>query len=154
MDRCVTMQQREYFRLKLDPPLCADMTIVMIKGKTLEVGSTKVLIEDISGGGLRFLTHLKLPVHDQLVLQFDTEVFSQCLQMYGHIVRSAQWDVGINEYAVKLTMEEAVHREINRVVNRLAIRLRQKGALPDGSFLQGDRREYLTAIRLMEEQWM
>jgi hypothetical protein len=148
------MQKREYFRLKLDPPLCADMTIVMIKGKTLEVGSTKVLIEDISGGGLRFLTHLKLPVNDQLVLQFDTEVFSQLLQMYGHIVRSAQWDVGINEYAVKLTMEDAVHREINRVVNRLAIRLRQKGALPDGSFLRGDRREFLTAIRLMEEQWM
>ncbi|MGI6187378.1 MAG: PilZ domain-containing protein [Brevibacillus sp.] len=152
MDRLVTMHQREYFRLKLAPPLCADMTIVMIKGKTLEVGSTSVLIEDISGGGLRFLTHLKLPVHDQLVLQFETNVFSQSLKMYGHIVRSAQWDVGINEYAVKLTMEEAMHREINRVVNRLAIRLRQKGALPAGSFLQGDRREFLAAVRLREEQ--
>jgi hypothetical protein len=43
------------------------MTIVMLKGKTMKVGSADVLIEDIGGGGLRFLSDLKLPVNDQLV---------------------------------------------------------------------------------------
>lgn len=128
--------------MKLDPPLRSRMTIVMIKGKTLEVGSAEVLIEDIGGGGLRFLSDLKLPVNDQLVLQFETEVYSQQLKTYGHVVRSSPWSETIYEYAVKFTMDESAHAEVNRLVNSLAIRFRQRGSLPSGWFLQGDRKDF------------
>lgn len=84
------------------------------------------MIEDIGGGGLRFLSDLKLPVNDQLVLEFETEVFSRQLKMYGHVVRNSNWNETIYEYAVKFTMDEWAHAEINRMVNLLAIRMRQK----------------------------
>ncbi|WP_231504329.1 hypothetical protein [Brevibacillus borstelensis] len=67
MNGVINWQRRDYFRLQLVPPLCSRMTIVMLKGKTMKVGSADVLIEDIGGGGLRFLSDLKLPVNDQLV---------------------------------------------------------------------------------------
>lgn len=138
-----TGQQREYFRLKLEHALCADMTIVLVKGKSMEIGSAKVLIEDLGGGGLRFLSHLRMPASDQLVLQFETEICSQHVQMYGHVVRTNRWEDDFYEYAVRFTMEESVHQEISRLVNRLAIRFRQKGSGVDGPFWRGDRRDFL-----------
>ncbi|MFD2370258.1 PilZ domain-containing protein [Brevibacillus sp. GCM10020057] len=135
--------RREYFRLRLDPPLFADMTIVLIKGKSLEVGSAKVLIEDIGGGGLRFLSHLKMPANDQLVLQFETLLQDEPLKMYGHILRTAIWGEKFYEYAVRFTMEEAQHLEINRIVNRYVIRSRQNRQVRGEHFLQGDREQFL-----------
>ncbi|USG64320.1 PilZ domain-containing protein [Brevibacillus ruminantium] len=152
MNGVITRQQRDYFRLKLESPLCSRMTIVMIKGKSLEIGSAEVLIEDIGGGGLRFLSDLKLPVNDQLVLQFETEVFSQQLKTYGHVVRSSVWSDQIYEYAVKFTMDESAHAEINRLVNSLAIRFRQRGRLPSGRFLEGERLDYFANMKNTEQQ--
>lgn len=135
--------KREYFRLKLDPPLCANMTIVLIKGKTMEIGSTSVLIEDLAGGGLRFLSHLKMPANDQLVLQFETLIGEEKIKMYGHIVRTNSWEESFYEYAVRFTMEEAQHTEINRLVNRLAIRLRNRKGINDDRYFKGDRCQFL-----------
>ncbi|CAM5795170.1 MULTISPECIES: PilZ domain-containing protein [Brevibacillus] len=142
MNGVINWQRRDYFRLQLVPPLCSRMTIVMLKGKTMKVGSADVLIEDIGGGGLRFLSDLKLPVNDQLVLEFETEVFSRQLKMYGHVVRNSNWNETIYEYAVKFTMDEWAHAEINRMVNLLAIRMRQKSSLPSGLFWQDEKQAY------------
>ncbi|MDF2680194.1 MAG: hypothetical protein K0R47_1384 [Brevibacillus sp.] len=135
--------QRDYFRLKLEYPLCADMTIVLIKGKAMEIGSTKVLVEDLGAGGLRFLSHLKMPANDQLVLQFDSELCAEPITMYGHIVRTTLWQEEFYEYAVRFTMEESQHLEINRLVNRLAIRYRNQKEVKDGRFWKDGRREFL-----------
>ncbi|MED1793031.1 PilZ domain-containing protein [Brevibacillus nitrificans] len=139
------VHQREYFRLKLVQPLCAEMTIVLIKGKMMEIGSAHVLIEDIGAGGLLFLSHLKMPANDQLVLQFATELCGEPITMYGHIVRTGSWEESFYEYAVRFTMEEAQHLEINRLVNRLAIRYRNQKEVMDSRFWKGDRRAFLTA---------
>lgn len=138
-----TEQQRQYFRLKLDPPLCSDMTIITINGKSLETGIAEVLIDDIGPGGLRFLSSLTLPVHSQVVLQFQTELFSQTVKMHGYIVRHGKLLEGINEYGVKFTMDEDKHAELARLINRLAIRLRQGSTPSGGRFLKGDKLSFL-----------
>ena len=143
MSDSTVKHQRQFFRLKLDPPLCADMTIVLIRGKTLETGSTTVLVEDLSAGGLRFLSHLKMPPSDQLVLQFDTELAGRKLSMYGHVVRCVPWKDIFFEYAVRFTMDESQHQEINRLVNLMAIRYRNRKMGQDGRFFQGDRFVFL-----------
>lgn len=146
MNGTTVRHQREFFRLKLEPPLCADMTIVLVRGKTLETGGTVVLIEDLGAGGLRFLSHLKMPASDQLVLQFETELCAQKLTMYGHVVRCVPWDTDFYEYAVRFTMDESQHLEINRLVNLMAIRYRNKRMGYDGRFFQGCRRAFLQEL--------
>ncbi|MGF9821253.1 PilZ domain-containing protein [Brevibacillus agri] len=143
--------QREYFRLKLEHPLCADMTIVLVKGKKLEIGSAKVLVEDISAGGLRFLSHLKLPASDQLVLQFETELCAVPLKMYGHVVRSQSWEQVYYEYGVRFTMDEVQHQEVNRLVNRLAIRYRHNRGATEGRYWKGDRQAFLQELALARQ---
>jgi hypothetical protein len=147
-------QKRQYFRLQLDPPLCSDMTIVMVKGKTLEIGSAEVLIEDIGPGGLRFLSHLSLPVNPQVVLQFETEILNQRVSMHGYIARKNQLSEGIHEYGVAFTMQEAKHVELARIINRLAIRMRQRSTTPSGRFLVEDRQAFFQQRRQLELESM
>jgi hypothetical protein len=144
-------QKRQYFRLQLDPPLCSDMTIVMVKGKTLEIGSAEVLIEDIGPGGLRFLSHLSLPVNPQVVLQFETEILKQRVSMHGYVVRKNQWSEGIHEYGVAFTVEEGKRVELAQIINLLAIRMRQHLTTPSGRFLMGDRLAFLQHRRQLEQ---
>jgi len=146
MSDATLKKQRQFFRLKLDPPLCADMTIVLIRGKSLETGSTTVLIEDLSAGGLRFLSHLKMPASDQLVLQFDTELAGQKLSMYGHLVRCVPWEEIFYEYAVRFTMDESEHQKINQLVNLMAIRYRTKRIGKDSRFFHGDPKQFLLEL--------
>jgi len=137
--------QRQFYRLTLDPPLCSDMTIVQIKGKSLETGDARVLIEDLGPGGLRFLSTLSLIKSTQVVLEFKTEVMGEFLKMHGYIVRAAELTDEIMEYGVQFTMGEEEMAQISRLINRLAIRLRQNRNLPSGRFLTGDRLTFLKA---------
>jgi len=141
-----TEHRRQHFRVELNPPLCAEMTIVMIKGKALEVGTAEVLIVDIGPGGLRFKSNLRLPVHPEIVLQFETEVITSRVQMYGNIVRCSEVEDDIFEYGVQFTMAEEKHAEIARVFNRLAIRQKKSDTVPSGRFLVGDPHAYLRSI--------
>jgi hypothetical protein len=150
VDAVGAVQKREYFRLRLDPPLCSDMTIVTVKGKTLEIGSAEVLIEDIGPGGLRFLSHLSLPVTPQVVLQFETEILNQRVSVHGYVVRKNQLTEEIHEYGVAFTMQEGKHVELAQIINRLAIRMRQSSTTPSGRFLVGDRRTFLQQHRHLQ----
>jgi hypothetical protein len=143
MQKNMMENQRQFFRLVLDPPLCADMTIVRVKGKTLETGVARVLIVDLGGGGLRFQSTLQLPVTPHVVLELVTEVLGQPLKVYGCVVRSQPVEGPLMEYGMQFTMDEEKIAEISRLTNLLAIRLRQKRVQPSGRFLEGEKLAYL-----------
>jgi hypothetical protein len=143
MQKNMMVNQRQFFRLVLDPPLCADMTIVRVNGKTLETGSARVLIVDLGAGGLRFQSTLHLPVTPHVVLELVTEVLGQPLKMIGCIVRNQALEGPLMEYGMQFTMDEEKIADFSRLTNMLAIRLRQKGVLPSGRFLEGEKLAYL-----------
>ncbi|MDR9504464.1 PilZ domain-containing protein [Brevibacillus agri] len=143
--------RREHFRLKLEYPLCADMTIVLVKGRTMEIGSSKVLVQDIGARGLCFLSHLKMPASDQLVLQFEMKLCAVPLKIYGHVVRSRLWEQAFYEYGVFFTMDEIRHLEVSRLVNLLAIRYRQNRGITEGNYWKGDRQAFLRELALVSQ---
>ena len=73
----------KFFRINLDFPLSASMTLIRIHGRKVELGRTEVLVEDIGLGGLRFLSDMRLPVHRDIILEFETEILGNTIKMYG-----------------------------------------------------------------------
>ena len=59
------------------------MTLTRINGRTVDVGRTIILIEDIGLGGLCFLTDLKLTINPNIIFEFDTylERLLNCLAL-------------------------------------------------------------------------
>ena len=62
------------------------MTILSIRGKNVNVGNTKVLIENMGPGGLRFISNIRFPVEKFFILQFTTELLGEKIKVYGYPV--------------------------------------------------------------------
>lgn len=140
----VNQNLRHYFRLHLDPPLCADMTIVRVNGKMLESGVAPVLILDLGAGGLRFESNLQLPVSENVVLAFETTILQQNVKMLGYVVRCISDGVR-KEYGVKFTMDEEKIARLSQLINTLAIRKKQNREMTSSRFLTEDKDEYFAS---------
>ena len=144
MHSSVENNARHYYRLHLDPPLCSDMTIVRVNGKTLETGAASVLIVDLGAGGLRFQTNLQLPVSPNVVLEFETIILQQTIKMFGYVVRSISMSEDLTEYGVQFTMDEDKIARLSQLINTLAIRKRQNRTMTGSRFLTENRDEFLS----------
>ena len=69
--------KRNHYRLQFPYPLEAEMRLVSIAGRSMELGKSNVLIEDMSIGGLRYVSTLKLPVRGDVLFQFETEILGK-----------------------------------------------------------------------------
>ncbi|WP_138418596.1 EAL domain-containing protein [Aquibacillus sediminis] len=139
----VVENKREYFRLSFEYPLGADMTVNRVAGKKVQMGSTEVLIEDISAGGLRFISNVKLPARKDWVLSFHTEVMEQSPTMYGHIVWQHELEDGIYRYGLMFTYEEKDKENMIQLVNKLQVKLKNTPLLPNSRFIDQEKITYM-----------
>jgi diguanylate cyclase (GGDEF)-like protein/PAS domain S-box-containing protein len=135
--------KRQYFRIPLTYPLEADMTIESIGKKQLMIGSTKILIEDIGPGGLRFLSSINLPKKEDINLRFTTELFLGTFQINGHIVWSGELDDDIYQYGVKFNIDEIRREGLIKLLNNLQVKLKDKNILDNGRFISEEKISYI-----------
>lgn len=131
-------ERRRYFRLQLKTPLCAKMTLAMINNKIINTGNSEVCIKDIGPGGLRFLSHLKLPSNPNITLGFQMTISHELLYVNGKIVREYEVQPGIFEYGVRFTVSEGKRDQIIMLVNALAIAIRRKWNITHSSLCPKD----------------
>ncbi|WP_052769911.1 EAL domain-containing protein [Paenibacillus sp. IHB B 3415] len=117
---------REYFRVELTNPLVAGMTISMFKGREVDLGSTEVYLTNIGPDGLKFVMGYKLPVNDNILLKFETEILHQPTNLLGKISWTNELENGaVYEYGVQFQMEESERLELIRNLNNLEIQVRE-----------------------------
>ncbi|MGC5327191.1 PilZ domain-containing protein [Brevibacillus sp. SYSU BS000544] len=125
--------RRQYFRYELNKSMCGDVEIVQIKGQTIQSNTTKVCIEDIGPGGLRFISSLKLPVSNEIVLEFEVKMMDELVKLLGVIVRSQEMGQ-LFEYGVQFTIFDNVQNQLTQHINSMMIRLRTRANLTSCTF--------------------
>ncbi|UFJ43368.1 PilZ domain-containing protein [Brevibacillus humidisoli] len=132
------VNQRTFFRLELEPPLEAQTSIVRIKDNEIESGEAHVLVDNISAGGLGFVSNLNLPVQTEIVLEFRMRLFNQQIKPLGYIVRKAERPDGLFHYGVSFTIDEDLKALLVRLVSELQIKLRRGNNITSCDFYHGD----------------
>ncbi|WP_052947332.1 PilZ domain-containing protein [Aneurinibacillus tyrosinisolvens] len=133
---------REFFRLAFPHPLVSNVTIIQIKGNAIDSGSTKVLIEDVSFGGLRFISPMKLPVNPHVILEFETIILKQEVQLPGYVVWKKEGQNGLHEYGVRFTIDDSEFPGIIQLFNRLEIRMRRNPLVSDCWFTTESKEQF------------
>lgn len=119
------VNRRKYFRLELKNPLVAEMTIALFKGRKVELGGTEVFIPNIGPSGLKFLMGYKLPINDDIILEFKTEILNQAFTLQGNIAWSNDIEEGeVFEYGVQFQIESNEQQRLSKQLNMLAILIR------------------------------
>ncbi len=117
---------RECFQFDLINPLVAGMTISMFKGSEVDLGSTEVFITNIGTSGLIFLMGVRLPVNDDIILKFETEILNRVYELHGNIAWINEIESGeVYEYGVQLQIEEVEQLKLDRDLNLLAFKIRE-----------------------------
>lgn len=118
--------RRDFFRITFKKPLGADMSIFKVGGKKVSLGSTEVVVFDISAGGLRFLSDIKLPVKSDIVLVFETEILDEELNLYGNVVWMKHYQDEIFEYGLEFVFDEKHREAMLQLLNQLQSNIRNQ----------------------------
>jgi hypothetical protein len=113
---------RKYLRIGPEEPLYGTAGIVRVGARTVCTGSARVRILDISPGGLRFVSSLKLPADRQLILEirFQLEGTNYCLQ--GYVTHYISSEVCEFEYGFCFSEPAAELREtLKKLFGRMLI---------------------------------
>ncbi|WP_018130634.1 PilZ domain-containing protein [Effusibacillus pohliae] len=119
------MKQREFFRV----PLTAFCSLRLRKlgSKLLPIGEEfEVEVQNISGGGLCFLSDRDLPVSEMLIWQFAIDVPEQKINVYGQLVWKKPEDSLLLYGAEFIFFEEKEQKNLIMQINQLQIRRRKK----------------------------
>lgn len=118
-------KQREYFRLDLT--VFCSLRLRKLGSKMLALGETfEAEVQNISGGGLCFLSDRDLPVTDMLVWQILIDFPHEPLDVFGQIIWKREED-DMFLYGVELVFfEEQSQRQLLTKLNQIQIRERMK----------------------------
>lgn len=119
------MEQRVYarknLRIRPEQPLYGSVSVVRIGVKFVNSGEARVRIPDISPGGLRFLSRLKIPVDPSVVLEITLRIDDLRYSIQGRIVHRCCSEEGEFEYGFQflepnLCLREALKKSFCKII--------------------------------------
>ncbi|MDR7238777.1 EAL domain-containing protein [Neobacillus drentensis] len=134
--------KRKHYRLNFPYPLEADMTLVSISGRNMALGKSNVLIHDMSIGGLRYVSTLKLPVRGDVLFQFETEILGKIIKMDGSIVWKEEINDDLTEYGIQFRFGKDEQAALSRLLNTFEYLLKNSNKLPSYRVVKEDPYQY------------
>lgn len=134
--------KRRNYRISFPYPLEADLRLVSIGDKSTENGVTKVLIENISVDGLKFVSTLSLQVKGDVIYQFETELLGVAVTLKGSIVWKEQVNETLTEYGIQFITNEKEQASFSITLNSFVILLKNSSTLPPYRKVDKDRYQY------------
>lgn len=121
-------ERRRYFRVDLRERLVADMTIDSLNGKSVQLGSTKVLIENIGPGGARIISDIRLPKNSSFVLKIQMTLFGEEHTCFGKVVYMKE-ENSYYTYGLEWNVSEERRNVYIRLFNHLQVNVRGSKSL-------------------------
>lgn len=111
--------RRKFFRVECATPICSEVTVVRINNQPVNTGTTKVCVEDIGPGGLRFISKLDLPVNPNFIVKFYILIMDRPILIEGFIVKKMEFEDGIFQYGVQFVAEDPQVKGIKKILSEL-----------------------------------
>lgn len=117
--------KRNYFRVYLNEPICTEVSIVNLNGKSIKTNASCVCVKDIGIGGLRFETKLKLPPGENIVYKFKIQVLHKFHYIRGTIAWMHEEKNGEIYYGIKFLISDQDTSDYFTVFNNLALTIKR-----------------------------
>jgi len=140
------IERREYFRLKFYQLLKAELKIVKIKDKKMNVGNTKILIRNIGPSGLSFISNIKFPLERDFTLQFETTLLNNIVKTNGSPVWMEEIDDDFYQYGVKFLIDEEEREELMKILYEIQISKKKNNFFEDEHFTNDSPTVYFNSL--------
>lgn len=114
-------ERRKYFRYIFTNPVIAQMEIIEVNHRKVNMGAATILLENISLGGLRFLSTLRLPINKNIKLAFHITILGHEYSFIGSLVYINEEVENIFSYGVSFEISEGEQNRLSRTINYLTV---------------------------------
>lgn len=130
----VGKERREHERIVFQYPLFAKLMINCLGRKTVSIKKfAPVYIQDISAGGIRFISDLDLPDERKILYLFETKILDQTLKLDGEILRKTEGK-SFFEYGARFIIDKEEQDSLLILLNNLTTKLKETPLLKSCSF--------------------
>ncbi|WP_185907978.1 sensor domain-containing protein [Psychrobacillus soli] len=127
------------FKIILENPLNATMTLTQIRGNKVELGTIDILIEEICTKRLQFLSDIKLAVNHAIILELKTKILSQIVKFVGTIISIKEPKSNVYQYVLEYKIEESALSTLTSTLDNFSALLKENSLVTECSFVQDDR---------------
>ncbi|MEC2159735.1 EAL domain-containing protein [Virgibacillus halodenitrificans] len=128
-------ERRAYYRLKFPYHLAGEMTIIEVNKRKLNLSSTPILIENISLGGMKILSALKLPINSNIKFKFKFRVSNEEFQIEGSLKWKNEGKANIFYYGVSFQLTIPDEDRLAPIINQLSTSHKRNQEITDTSFV-------------------
>lgn len=136
--------RRKFFRVALKWPLNASVTLDQFHGQKVRLGQSRILIENIGLGGLRFLSDLRFGIDCSMILKIETTILGKPATFYGSVVWAKELKAEIFQYGFEFIMSEKERTLLSQQLNRLAHMLKTASLTPTSDFVTTDKFDFFS----------
>ncbi|KGR74931.1 sensor domain-containing protein [Ureibacillus sinduriensis] len=140
------MERRAFSRIELFYPLSSQMTLTSFQGRKVKLGKTKVVIDSIGLGGLKFTSNMQLPVRPDVMYLFECTIMSNPIVLNGFIVWKTEIKDDFFEYGVEFSIDENERNHLLEILRRLSFELKQHAFASNCDFVHEDKFHYLKNV--------
>jgi len=130
-------ERRKYFRFIFPDHLPAKMNITEVSKQKVSMGYADILIDNISLGGIRFLSTLRLPINTHIKLNFHFKLMNESFDLNGTLVYKNDEKAELFSYGVSFHITEGERDKLAEVINKMTVLKRQNVKIPDTVFIEG-----------------
>jgi len=101
------------------------LQLVEVNGQMVTLKPTKILIFDISSGGVRLHTRIDFPTTMNMIVRVTFTLLGDQIQLIGELKRKKVIREHLFEYGISFITDHAEQQMLNGHINTLAVRLRK-----------------------------
>ncbi|CAM5211571.1 PAS domain S-box-containing protein/diguanylate cyclase (GGDEF)-like protein OS=Ureibacillus acetophenoni OX=614649 GN=SAMN05877842_104167 PE=4 SV=1 [Ureibacillus acetophenoni] len=128
------IEKRKYFRFVFPQHVIGKMTIIEVNNQKVEVGATPILLDNISIGGVKFLSNLKLPINSNMKFNFQFTLMSYPFEIEGILKWVAEEFGDLYSYGVSFSTNGILEGAIASIINRMSAIHNKNERIPDTDF--------------------
>lgn len=128
-------ERRKYFRFEFQDPMIAKMKITEVNKRKVNVGSAEILIGNISLGGIKILSTLKLPVGSNIKFKFQFRLMDEPFDISGGLVWINEEKPKIFTYGVAFNISEQEMDKLSPIINKMTVLKGQNKEIPETEFI-------------------
>lgn len=136
------VERRKYYRFPFPAYVKGFMTIIEMNEQKLNIGHTPIVIENISLGGMKIRSSLKLPVNQTMKFKFSFILMNQSFNLEGTFRWTLEEKYQIYSYGVAFNLTQEDEGKLAPIINRMTALHNQHEKIEGTPFMYEDIEAY------------
>nr|WP_306798563.1 PilZ domain-containing protein [Oceanobacillus saliphilus] len=140
------IERRAFYRFEFPYRVLGNMTITEVKNRKVNLGATPILIENISLGGIKIVSLLRLPINSDMKFMFAFTLMNELFELEGTLIwkDDAKGDTFFYGVTFNLTVQD--EDRLAPIINQMSALQHATKQIPDTDFVYEDSFSYLRKL--------